>query len=227
MLKRIIDIIGSAIAIVLFLPLLLVISIFIKIDSKGPVFFAQRRVGKDEKVFRIFKFRTMVDRDADSIDQMQEKVVSSNNDPRITRFGTFLRNTSLDELPQLFNIFCGQMSIVGPRPIIPEQLLAIPPRYRERAQVAPGLTGLSQIRGRRNLDWLLQLAYDIEYVNTRSLWLDIRIIFSTAMQVIRRKNIYGASGINWRGYLEKLDGAEPKDEHVKKALAKQVAEKAH
>ncbi|MCC5879127.1 MAG: sugar transferase [Idiomarina sp.] len=219
MTKRLMDITSSFVALVIFSPLFLLLSMAIRFDSKGPILFAQKRVGQDEKIFRIYKFRTMVDRDADSIDQMNEKVVSSNDDPRITRMGKFLRNSSLDELPQLLNIFLGHMSIVGPRPIIPEQLIAIPPAYRKRAAVAPGLTGLSQIRGRRNLSWLLQLAYDAEYVEKRTLWLDLKIIFNTAWQVIRRQNIYGTPGMNWRGYLAQLDGSPPQDIHVREALS--------
>src|SRR5699024_5485469 len=114
------------------------------------------------------KFRSMVYRPAEAIDQHAERVVSVGHDPRITRAGRFMRATSLDELPQLFNILKGDMSVVGPRPVLMEQVEVVPPGYRKRFSVRPGLTGLAQMRGRRGLGWLRQLAYDAEYVEKRS-----------------------------------------------------------
>lgn len=222
MIKRIMDVFASLVALVLLAPVFILICVAIKIDSRGPVFFAQHRVGRNEKLFRILKFRTMKDRDPDLIDQRSEKPVSSNQDPRITQVGRVLRMTSLDELPQLINILRGEMSLVGPRPVIPEQIQAIPPGYRKRALVKPGLTGLSQVRGRRNLDWLLQLAYDREYVEKESIWLDVRIILTTAWQVIMRRGIYGSPGQNWRGYLNDLSGKLPSDLDVQEALRRQT-----
>lgn len=216
--KRAFDL-GTAILTLLILsPLMILLSIAIFLDSKGPIIFKQRRIGRNREIFRIYKFRTMIHRDADSIDHRSEKVVSESSDSRITRVGRMLRATSLDELPQLWNIVLGEMSIVGPRPIIPQQEPYIPPSYMKRFEVSPGLTGLAQVSGRRSLGWLEQLAYDFEYVERQSLWLDLKIICKTAWMVIARKGIYGSPGMNWRTYAEQLNGAKPKDQDVLDAL---------
>lgn len=212
--KRIFDVLASLFSLILLAPVLLIIAIAIKLDSPGKVFFIQSRVGKHGILFKIIKFRTMVDRDPGKIDQFNEEVISKGRDPRITRVGRLLRATSLDELPQLFNILFGNMSIVGPRPIIPEQKPFIPPGYLHRFEVAPGLTGLAQVSGRRSLGWLEQLAYDLKYVQERSFWLDVKIITQTAWMVLARKGVYGNPGMNWRTYAAFLDGREPRDQDV-------------
>ena len=203
--KRRFDIISSAILLLCVTPLMLLIAIAIKLDSQGDVFFAQKRIGKDMKPFRLFKFRSMVQRDPDDIDQFKEGLVNGGTDARVTRTGRLLRRTSLDELPQLWNILIGDMSAVGPRPIIPEQLEAIRPEYLQRFDVQPGLTGLSQIRGRRNLDWITSLEYDCEYVRNHGVLYDLGIIFRTFQVVLTGRGVYAdGEGRNWRDVLEEM-----------------------
>ncbi|PMR71860.1 sugar transferase [Halomonas heilongjiangensis] len=209
--KRGFDVVVSGGAIVLLAPLMLLISLLIRLDSSGPVLFAQKRVGRDLREFRIFKFRTMLDRDPESIDQFSEGVICSGQDPRITRVGRMLRAMSLDELPQLFNIMKGDMSLVGPRPILREQVEVVPEIYRKRFSVRPGLTGLAQVQGRRSLGWMEQLEFDANYVDRASFFLDLRLIMMTAYVVIAFKGIYGGSGKNWREYREELRTRHARD----------------
>ena len=207
LLKRSADVLLSGIALLLLAPILLLLVLLIRWDSRGPAFFRQQRVGRFQRPFLVLKFRTMVDRPAEEIDQHCEAVVSSNRDPRITRLGRWLRITSLDELPQLWNIFRGEMSFVGPRPVLQEQLEAIPPEFLSRFQVRPGLTGLAQVRGRRSLPWLKQLEADAEYVSRCSLWLDATILVRTVWVVLTGRGIYGDETKNWRAYRDQLRAA--------------------
>ncbi len=216
--KRLFDIVASACALLLLSPLLLLVAAWVKFDSPGPVMFKQRRAGLKGKPFLIFKFRTMFDRPADSIDQKSEQVVSSGEDPRITRAGRFLRATSIDELPQLINILKGDMSIVGPRPLLMEQIEVIPPGCLIRFHVRPGLTGLAQVKGRRSLGWLQQLAYDAEYVRKQTFLYDLRLIFKTVLVVLKGSGLYGGEGLNWRAYRESLGGRAPSDQDVEEAM---------
>ena len=173
-------------AIVLLSPVLFAIAIWIKADSKGPVFFRQKRVGKDKNYFQILKFRTMyVDTQADMPTHLLQ-----NADAMITRSGRFLRRSSLDELPQLFNIFLGQMSIVGPRPALwnQEDLIAERDKYGANALV-PGLTGWAQVNGRDELPIDVKARYDGEYVQMIGLWADIRILFATVFGVLKADGI--------------------------------------
>ncbi len=202
------DIVVSTAVLAALFPLLLLLAVLIKIDSRGPVLFLQRRVGYKKQNFRVLKFRTMIHRDADDIDQYKEGVINTGKDPRITQAGRLLRATSLDELPQLWNILRGDMSIVGPRPIIPEQLEVVPPEHLCRFEVRPGLTGLAQVRGRRSLSWLEQLAADAEYVRKHSLLTDLKLILMTFYVVLARKGIYGGEGQNWRAYRDELRAAK-------------------
>ncbi|RUR35567.1 sugar transferase [Vreelandella populi] len=218
--KRLFDIVVSSACLVVLSPLLLLVALWIKLDSKGPVFFMQRRAGTGGKPFRIFKFRTMLDRPADAINQIQESVIEGRRDPRITRAGRFIRATSLDELPQLLNIAKGDMSIVGPRPVLMEQKEVVPPSYMKRFSVRPGLTGLAQVSGRRSLGWLQQLWLDAEYVERYSFLYDIGIILRTVKVVLVGGGIYGGEGMNWRTYRESLNGCDPADEDVLQAMAK-------
>lgn len=184
--KRLFDCILSAMAIVLLSPVLFAIAIWIKADSKGPVFFRQKRVGKDKNYFQILKFRTMyVDTPADMPTHLLQ-----NADAMITRSGRFLRRSSLDELPQLFNIFLGQMSIVGPRPALWNQddLIAERDKYGANALV-PGLTGWAQVNGRDELPIDVKARYDGEYVQMIGLWADIRILFATVFGVLKADGI--------------------------------------
>lgn len=216
--KRLFDIVSSAVVLIMIIPLLLIVMVWIKLDSKGPVFFLQQRAGLGGQPFRIFKFRTMVHRAPDQIDQHKEQVVSAGRDPRITRAGRFIRATSLDELPQLINIFTGDMSVVGPRPVLMEQKEVVPPGYMKRFDVRPGLTGLAQVRGRRSLGWLQQLAFDAEYVENRSFFYDLGIIFTTVKVVLTGSGIYGGEGLNWRVYRDNLNGRPPQDKDVEEAM---------
>jgi len=220
LIKRCSDFLISSLALLLLSPILIVIALWIKADSKGPVFFMQQRAGSKGDPFRIFKFRTMVDRVPDEIDQLQEGVISQGHDPRITRAGRFIRATSLDELPQLLNIVKGDMSIVGPRPILMEQKEVIPPGYMKRFAVRPGLTGLAQVSGRRSLGWLQQLWLDAEYVEKYSFAYDIGIMLRTVKVVLVGGGIYGGEGMNWRTYREFLNGRPPADDDVKEAVDK-------
>lgn len=199
-LKRPIDVVASAAALTLLSPLLLGIAVWIRMTSPGPALFRQPRLGRGQETFEILKFRTMVHRPSAAIDQVQEPVVTGGRDERITRAGRILRASSLDELPQLINILRGQMSLIGPRPVLPDQLSAIPTAHHDRFAVRPGLTGLAQVNGRRGLDWLAQLSFDSEYVQRCSLMLDINIVLRTIAVVLRGSGVYGGAGSNWRAY---------------------------
>jgi len=172
-------------AIIVFLPFLVVIVVLIRLTSKGPAVFRQQRAGKDGKPFVFLKFRTMRT-DADPYGSSPK----SGDDPRLTRIGRFLREYSLDELPQLVNILAGQMSIVGPRPLYVSQIGEWNARQRRRLEAKPGLTGLAQVSGRGELTVEEKLELDVKYVETANLRLDCRIILATFCQVFGRRNIY-------------------------------------
>ena len=180
-LKRTFDICVSLIAILFLIaiPVLIVVPIVIKLTSKGPVMYNAVRIGKDQKPFKMYKFRTMIveQYDADGNEIMSED--------RITKIGRILRKTSLDELPQLFNILNGTMSIVGPRPMLDYQAPRCEGDEVLRFAVRPGMTGLAQAKGRNNISWVERIQYDIEYVKTFSFWLDIKVIFGTALMVFK------------------------------------------
>ena len=184
--KRIIDFILSLIAIILLSPLFLLISIMIKVESKGPVFFKQKRIGKDKKYFNIYKFRTMR---TDTPKDMPTHLLE-NADMYITKIGAILRKTSLDELPQLINIIQGKMSIVGPRPALWNQEDLITEREKYDANsIRPGLTGLAQINGRDELEIPVKAKLDGEYIKKMSLGFDIKIILMTVLKVFKREGI--------------------------------------
>jgi lipopolysaccharide/colanic/teichoic acid biosynthesis glycosyltransferase len=183
--KRVCDLLIALPAVVILLPVFVVIFVAVKLTSRGPAIFKQERAGKDGRAFIFYKFRTMkvgVDAFAPS--------PKSGDDPRLTRVGKFLREYSLDELPQVFNVLKGDMSIVGPRPLYISQMAEWDDRQKKRLLVKPGLTGLAQISGRAELTREEKLQLDVEYVETACLWLDIKIIFATIAQVFGRKNIY-------------------------------------
>jgi len=188
------------IALILFLSLLplfvLIFVIILFFDSK-PIFFTQRRIGLNRKSFNIYKFRTMT-----LVTNNQKHNKKSVGLENVTSLGGYLRTFSLDELPQILNIIKGDMNFVGPRPIIPAQLNAIPKRFYSRFIIRPGITGLAQINGRRNLDWMLQLEYDIYYVKRKTLLLDIFILLRTFGVVFHAKNTVPSKHTkNWRSYL--------------------------
>jgi undecaprenyl phosphate N,N'-diacetylbacillosamine 1-phosphate transferase len=185
--KRVLDIVVSVAGLIIFFPLLLLAAILIKLDSKGPVFFIQDRVGKDGKLFRAYKFRTMTQGAAD---QGAGLLIEGQDDPRITNVGKFLRRWSLDELPQLVNILKGEMSVVGPRPTLLYQVQQYDEFQRRRLEVRPGVTGWAQIHGRNVLSWPERIEYDVWYVDSWSLRLDIEIILRTFPVLFKREGLY-------------------------------------
>ena len=184
--KRIIDIVLSGLAIIVLIPFWIILFIVIKIDSKGPIFFKQKRVGIHKKTFTILKFRTMrIDTPHDMPTHMLE-----NPEQWITKVGGFLRKTSLDELPQIFNIFAGQMSIIGPRPALWNQDDLVAERDKYGANdVKPGLTGWAQINGRDELEIPVKAKFDGEYVQKQSLFFDIKCFFGTVFRVLRHDGV--------------------------------------
>jgi lipopolysaccharide/colanic/teichoic acid biosynthesis glycosyltransferase len=183
--KRFLDVVSSLSAILILSPVLAAIIIAIRISSKGAAVFKQERAGKDGKPFTFYKFRTMKV-DADPFGSSPK----SGDDPRLTRTGKLLREYSFDELPQLFNVLKGDMSIVGPRPLYVSQMAEWNERQKKRLLVKPGLTGLAQISGRGELAREEKLELDVKYVETANLWVDIKIILRTIAQVFSRKSIY-------------------------------------
>ena len=192
LIKRIIDIIVSALVIVLCLPFWIIIPIAIKLDSNGPVFFKQSRRTKNGRLFNMLKFRSMVV----NAEGTGTGLFNFENDPRVTKVGRFLRNTSLDELPQLFNILIGDMSIVGPRPCVSYELGdfdTLNKTYKKRFEAKAGLTGWAQIKGRNDISWPDKVIYDNEYIDLfkeKGIIIDIQIIFITALKVFKKENIY-------------------------------------
>lgn len=178
-LKRLFDVLLSGLGLLVMSPIFLLVVILIKITMPGPIFFYQTRVGRNGKLFDILKFRSMkVDKEA------EEHFDFSKDEERITWFGKFLRRSKLDEMPQLLNVFKGDMSLVGPRPTIKEQVDEYTERQRGRLRVRPGMTGLAQINGNTALSWDERIAYDLEYVDRFSVLLDIRILMKTVLVVI-------------------------------------------
>ncbi|MCR1951915.1 sugar transferase [Clostridium sp. DSM 100503] len=192
--KRVIDIIGSFTGLVLLSPILIIVGILIKFESKGPIVFTQKRVGKDGKEFDMYKLRSMVV----NAEEIKEKLKEQNemsgpmfkikDDPRITRIGKFIRKTSIDELPQLVNVLKGDMSLVGPRPSLPNEVKEFETWMLKRLNVKPGLTCYWQVMGRNNIDFEDWMKLDVKYVNERSFWLDIKLIFKTFFVLFGDKN---------------------------------------
>ncbi len=185
--KRAFDICASLAAIILLtvIPVLIIVPILIKIDSKGPAVFTQDRAGKGGKVFKIYKFRTMKLPE----DSLDENGIMLEPKQRITKLGRFLRKTSIDELMQLFNVLNGTMSVIGPRPTLPYQIENYTDEQRRRLEMRPGITGLAQVNGRNNLSWTEKIEYDVTYVDSFSLWLDIKILFKTVATVFKSEGI--------------------------------------
>jgi len=184
--KRIIDFIFALILLIALSPIMLLAAIMIKRDSQGPVLFKQKRPGKDAKKFLIYKFRTMrVETDKD------DKPLS--NVERITKVGSFLRKTSIDELPQLFNIVIGEMSFIGPRPLLLEYLEYYSPEQKRRHEVTPGISGWAQVNGRNALSWEEKFKLDVWYVDNQSFFLDLKILLLTIYNVLKRKEINNSS----------------------------------
>ena len=194
--KRVIDVVCSFVGVLVLSPLFVVIAIIIKFTSKGPVFFSQKRVGRDGKEFKMYKFRSMVV----NAEELKEKLAAQNemsgpmfkmkDDPRVTKVGKFIRKTSIDELPQLFNILKGDMSLVGPRPSLPKEVAQFEDWMYRRLEVKPGLTCYWQVSGRNNIDFEDWMKLDIKYVEERNFWIDIMLIFKTVFVLFGDKNAH-------------------------------------
>jgi len=194
--KRLTDIAVALFLLVLFLPIIPVVVILIKLDSPGPIFFKQRRVGKNGKIFNFYKFRSMVSGAENVIGSLRPlsgvdgPVFKIKDDPRITHVGRFLRRSSLDELPQLINVLMGDMSIVGPRPNLPSEVSQYLPWQKRRLEVTPGITCFWQIAGRSHIGFQEWMRLDLEYVRKRSYPTDLKIMLKTVPAVIARKGAY-------------------------------------
>lgn len=191
--KRSLDVLGSALGLCLFSPVLIIVSILIRSQMGSPVLFQQTRPGRDGKPFEMIKFRTM----RDAID------VNGNPLPdaqRLTKFGRFLRSTSLDELPGLWNVLKGEMSLVGPRPLLMEYLPLYSPEQARRMVVRPGITGWAQVNGRNALSWEEKFALDVWYVENRTVWLDLKILWMTVRKVLMRDGIDDEAGIGMKRF---------------------------
>lgn len=186
--KRLLDITISLIALIFLLPLMLLIYLLVIINLGSPAFFLQERVGKDNKIFKMIKFRTM----KNSTDK-NGNLLSDNE--RVTKFGSFLRSFSLDELPELINILKGDMSLVGPRALLVQYLGLYNDEQIRRHEVLPGLTGWAQINGRNSITWSEKFKLDVWYVDNWSLWLDIKIFFLTFWKVVKREGINQSEGV--------------------------------
>ena len=194
--KRIIDIVASFTGLILLSPLILIVSMLIKLESKGEVIFKQKRVGLNGKEFYMYKFRSMVinaeelKEQLESQNEMSGPMFKIKDDPRITKVGKFIRKTSIDELPQLINVIKGDMSLVGPRPSLPKEVKKFEQWMMERLEVKPGLTCIWQISGRNNIDFEDWMKLDISYVEDRNLWIDIKLIFKTVGVLFGDKNAH-------------------------------------
>lgn len=185
------DFFGSLVGVIILSPILIIIALLIKLTSKGPVFFRQERLGKNGKLFKIFKFRTMI---VDAEKMGDGLSVKSENDNRITKIGKLLRATSLDELPQLFNVILGQMSLVGPRPPVAyfpyDGYNNYPQWAKKRFTMRPGVTGLTQVTVRNSVSWDERIIVDNEYIDSFNVWFDIKILFGTLERIFKSENIY-------------------------------------
>ena len=180
--KRILDFTLSLIALIVLSPILLITAILVKIKLGSPIIFKQQRPGKNEKIFTLYKFRTMTDKKDEEGNLLPDE-------QRLTKFGKILRSTSIDELPELINILKGDMSIVGPRPQLIRDMLFMTDKQRKRHDVRQGLTGLAQINGRNNLTWEEKIEYDLEYIKNITFINDVKIIFKTIGKVFKREDI--------------------------------------
>ena len=193
--KRIMDIVLSSVFLTFLSPLMLVIAILVRIKLGKSVIFTQERPGKDEKIFKLYKFRTMTNKTDEYGNLLPDE-------ERLTGFGKFLRSTSLDELPEFINILKGDMSLVGPRPLLIEYLPLYNEEQRHRHDIRPGLTGYAQVNGRNDLDWKTRFEFDVYYVNNISFKLDLKILLKTIKVVIKRSGTTDSNGVT----VEKFEG---------------------
>lgn len=180
--KRTIDIVCSGLGLIVLSPILLITAVLIRIKLGSPIFFTQDRLGKDGKVFKMIKFRTMLD----EVDKWGEPLP---DEERMTSFGQLLRSTSIDELPELINVFKGDMSLVGPRPLLVEYKELYSPEQFRRHEVRPGITGWAQVNGRNNISWCKKFELDVWYIDNKSLLMDMKILIMTVLKVIKRADI--------------------------------------
>lgn len=216
--KRFYDILLSGLAIIVLSPVLIILTVLGAIKMKGNPFFTQLRPGKNEKIFKLIKFRTMTCEKDENGELLPD-------DKRLTKYGKILRSTSLDELPELFNIFIGNMSIVGPRPQLIRDMVFMSDEVRKRHTVSPGLTGLAQVSGRNNISWEEKFNFDLKYIEKITLFNDIKIIFMTVFKVLKRSDIEREGTVSDIDYGDWLlqELAITKDEYDEKQnIAKQI-----
>ena len=180
--KRLIDIICSLVGLIVFSPILVIVALLVRLNLGSPIFFTQNRLGKNGKEFKMIKFRTM----KDAVDKFGEVLP---DEQRLTRFGKILRSTSLDELPELINVLKGDMTLVGPRPLLVEYKELYSERQFRRHETSPGITGWAQVNGRNSISWNERFELDVWYVDNLSFFLDIKILFMTVLKVIKRDGI--------------------------------------
>jgi lipopolysaccharide/colanic/teichoic acid biosynthesis glycosyltransferase len=197
MIRRAIDIALSLVALALSSPLLALAAIAIRLESPGPIIYRQRRIGRNGKPFDLLKLRTMVV----GAESIGAGLKVNAGDPRITRVGALLRRTSLDELPNLINVLRGEMSLIGPRPTIPEQVARYSKRQLRRLEIRPGITGWAQVNGRASLPWAERIELDIYYIEHRSIALDLKIIWRTIFLVLGGSGLYKGKRGGWEGSL--------------------------
>jgi len=190
--KRILDLFFGILLFMLFIPLFIIVPVIIRIDSKGKVLFKQKRLGKDGKEFWIYKYRSMVE----GAEKKGSGVYSFKGDARVTKVGKFIRKTSIDEIPQIVNIIKGEMSFIGPRPTLtyhPWKLEEYSDFQKQRFAVRPGIAGLAQLKGRKEVDWSKRIEYDIEYIKTISVFLDMKLMLITVFRVLAMRDNYNVS----------------------------------
>lgn len=186
--KRFLDLLISILILPICAILYIIIGILIKIEDKGPIFYKGNRVGKDKKIFKMYKFRSMKVNSPNIM--VNDSTYNDRNDPRVTKIGKFIRETSLDEIPQILNVLKGEMSIIGPRPTIPELLPTYKPDEEDKMKVKPGITGYTQAYYRNGIIARKQRLIDVWYANNVKFSLDVKIFFKTISTIIKRKNIY-------------------------------------
>lgn len=216
--KRMLDFVLSLMALIVLLPVLLVLIVLGAFKMKGNPFFTQLRPGKDEKIFKLIKFRTMTCETDENGELLPDE-------QRLTRYGKILRSTSLDELPELINILKGDMSIVGPRPQLVRDMVFMTPQQRRRHSVLPGLTGLAQVNGRNNITWEQKLAYDLQYIEKITLLGDIQILLQTVGKVLKREDTVRegtVSDMDFGDYLLESDRISKQEYIDKQAEAKEL-----
>lgn len=220
-LKRVLDFVLSLVALVVLSPLMAVVAILVRVKLGSPVIFCQERPGKDEKIFKLYKFRSMTDARDENGELLPDEV-------RLTKFGKTLRATSLDELPELWNILKGDMAIVGPRPLLVRDMVFMTEQQRGRHTVRPGLTGLAQVNGRNNITWERKLEYDLQYINDGISFVgDVRVVLQTVGKVLQGSDTVRegtASDIDYGDWLLQ-EGAVAQSEYDEKmAVAREILE---